>query len=182
MSKTYQVISADGHCEAAPDYWHPYVPEKHRARAPRLIDVAEGGVAWQVEGQPLRPDEQQTYMTLNALDSGTTCGSRINLSYRAGHVYPAKESSRTYATLRIAGLAADAHLNEAEQLQLCDEFNAFLEKKRTETWSLFLPQFRESKEYARKRIPFELAYRIIMHHLIILIQLRENGGTAHPNP
>jgi predicted TIM-barrel fold metal-dependent hydrolase len=54
MSRTYQVISADGHCEAAPDYWHPYVPEKHRARAPRLIDVAEGGVAWQVEGQPLR--------------------------------------------------------------------------------------------------------------------------------
>ena len=138
-----------------------------------------------VEGQPLRPDEQQTYMTLNALDSGTTCGSRINLSYRAGYVYPAKESSRTYATLRIAGLAADAHLNEAEQLQLCDEFNAFLEKKRTETWSLFLPQFRESKEYARKRIPFELAYRIIMHHLIILIQLRENATAdtaAHPNP
>lgn len=54
MSRTYQVISADGHCEAASDYWHPYVPEKHRARAPRLIEVAEGGVAWQVEGQPLR--------------------------------------------------------------------------------------------------------------------------------
>jgi hypothetical protein len=38
-----------------------------------------------------------------------------------------------------------------------------IEKKREETCSLFLPQFRESKEYARKRIPFELAYGIIRH-------------------
>ena len=26
-----------------------------------------------------------------------------------------------------------------------------------------LPQYRESKEYARKRIPFDLAYRIVQH-------------------
>jgi len=42
-------------------------------------------------------------------------------------------------------------------------FNEYIEQKRSDTWSLFLPQFRESKEYARKRIPFELAYRIICH-------------------
>jgi hypothetical protein len=41
-----------------------------------------------------------------------------------------------------------------------------LEKKREETWSLFLPQFRESKEYAMKRIPFELAYKILSHLLL----------------
>ena len=54
-------------------------------------------------------------------------------------------------------------LTEDEQINLCLKFNEFIEKKREETWSLFLPQFRESKEYARKRIPFELVYNIILH-------------------
>jgi hypothetical protein len=123
-----------------------------------------------VEGHALRANEQQTNITLNALDSGTVDGGRICLTYQKDHVYPAKESSRTYATLRVSGLAAP--LDEAEQMQLCEEFNELLEKKRTETWSLFLPQFRESKEYARKRIPFELAYRIVMHVLVKLVQRR----------
>lgn len=119
-----------------------------------------------VVGQPLKENEQQTYITLNALDSGTKEG-RICLSYKKGEIYQAKECSRTYATLRILGKT----LTEDEQIQICAEFNSFLEKKREEYWSLFLPQFRESKEYARKRIPFELAYRIVLH----LIQLRTSS-------
>lgn len=145
------------------------------------LDLGPGGadtaapvasVRRHVEGQALRTNEEQTNITLNALDSGTAGGSRICLTYKKDHVYPAKESSRTYATFRVSGLAAP--LDEAEQMQLCDEFNELLEKKRAETWSLFLPQFRESKEYARKRIPFELAYRIFMHLLVhrILVQRR----------
>jgi hypothetical protein len=111
-----------------------------------------------VENQPLRDNEQQLHITLNALDSGTKDG-RIGLTYKKDYIYPAKECSRTYATFRITG----KRLNEEEQIQLCKEFNQFLEEKRKDTWSLFLPQFRESKEYARKRIPFELAYRIFLH-------------------
>jgi hypothetical protein len=111
-----------------------------------------------VEGQPLRHGEQQTNITLNALDSGTQQG-RISLTYQKDYVYPAKECSRTYATFRITGKT----LSETEQIQLCKDFNEFIEQKREATWSLFLPQFRESKEYARKRIPFELAYRIFLH-------------------
>lgn len=124
-----------------------------------------------VEGHALRANEQQTNITLNALDSGIAGGGRICLTYKKDHVYPAKDSSRTYATFRVSGLAAPP-LDETEQMQLCDEFNELLEKKRAESWSLFLPQFRESKEYARKRIPFELAYRIFMHLLVhrILVQ------------
>lgn len=113
-----------------------------------------------VEGQPLRPNEQQTFLTLNALDSGTQTG-RICIEYKPNYVYPAKDCSRTYATLRITGKT----LNEEEQKDLAVKFNTFLEKKREETWSLFLPQYRESKEYARKRIPFELAYIILCHLL-----------------
>jgi len=123
------------------------------------LSVPEGvRVRRHVEGQTLKEGEQQTSITLNALDSGTQQG-RIALDYKEGYVYPAKDCSRTYATLCIQGRT----LTVDEQKRICSEFNALLEKKRGETWSLFLPQFRESKEYARKRIPFELAYRIVQH-------------------
>ena len=105
-----------------------------------------------VEGAKLAEDEQLTSMTLCALDSG----KRIGLEYKPGYTYPAKESSRTYATLCLKG----ATLSEDQQKELCVKFNAFLETRREETWSLFLPQYRE---YARKRIPFELAYTIVLH-------------------
>jgi hypothetical protein len=120
------------------------------------LPVPEGiSVRRHVEGQPLRDNEQQTFLTLNAMDSGTQDG-RICLTYKKDYVYPAKDCSRTYATLRISGKV----LTEKEQIDLCSNFNEFIEGKRRETWSLFLPQFRE---YARKRIPFELAYRIVLH-------------------
>jgi hypothetical protein len=111
-----------------------------------------------VEGQKMKENEQQTYITLNALDSGRKDG-RICLEYKKNYIYPAKDCSRTYATFRIVGKT----LSEKEQMELCSQFNEFLEEKRGEYWSLFLPQFRESKEYARKRIPFELAYNILLH-------------------
>ena len=114
-----------------------------------------------VEGSKLQEGEQITALTLCALDSGRQ-DARIRLDFRPGYVYPAKESSRTFATLCLRG----AVLTLEQQQELCEKFNAFLEKKRVETWSLFLPQYRESKEYARKRIPFELAYLIVLHLLL----------------
>jgi len=111
-----------------------------------------------VGGDILKEGEQQTCITLSALDSGTQEG-RICLEYKEGYVYQAKDTSRTYATICISGL----HLSIEQQKTLCTEFNDFIENKRSETWSLFLPQFRESKEYARKRIPFGLAYSVIIH-------------------
>lgn len=113
-----------------------------------------------VEGVPIQKGEQLLSLTLNALDSGTEEG-RISLDYKKGYVYPALHTSRTYATLVLKGTV----LSEENQISLAKKFNTFLEKKREETKSLFLPQYRESKEYARKRIPFELAYRIILHLL-----------------
>lgn len=109
-----------------------------------------------VEGSPLKGGEQQTFMTLNALDSGKATG-RISLNYKRGYIYPAKDCSRTYATLRIKGYT----LSEEEQINICKIFNERLEDYRKTYFSLFLPQFRESKEYARKRIPFELAYSLV---------------------
>lgn len=123
-------------------------------------------IARYVIGKKLKENEQQLYLTLNALDSGTKDG-RISLNYKKDYVYQAKECSRTYATFIIR----DKILTENEQIQLSKEFNEFIEHKRMETWSLFLPQFRESKEYARKRIPFKLAYNIFLH-IIYLHQLK----------
>lgn len=111
-----------------------------------------------VVGQTLKPGEKITGLTLTALDSGKEDG-RICLEYREGYVYPAKDTSRSYATLCIQGI----ELNAEQQQKISHEFNRIIEEKRATTWSLFLPQFRESKEYARKRIPFELAYNIVLH-------------------
>jgi hypothetical protein len=115
-----------------------------------------------VVGSTLKPGEYQTHMTLNALDSGKQNG-RISLTYKRGHIYQAKESSRTFATMIVS-----RELSEDEQIKVCQMFNDFLEEKRKKYYSLFLPQYRESKEYARKRIPFELAYRIIAHIVVNL--------------
>lgn len=110
-----------------------------------------------VEGQTLKKNEQQTFMTLNALDSGSE-GGRICLTYKKDYIYPAKDCSRSTATLRIQ----DIILSEKQQISLCSKFNEFIEQKREETWSLFLPQYRE---FGRKRIPFDLAYSIVSHLL-----------------
>lgn len=54
MPRHYQVISADGHIETPPEVWVKYVPEQYRNRAPRLVDLPEGGQGWIVEGRPLQ--------------------------------------------------------------------------------------------------------------------------------
>jgi predicted TIM-barrel fold metal-dependent hydrolase len=52
-SRTYQVISADGHLEIPPDDFLPHVPDAYRDRAPRRIQTGDGGDSWLVEGAPL---------------------------------------------------------------------------------------------------------------------------------
>lgn len=105
--------------------------------------------------------ENITNLTLCALDSGTKDG-RIHLKYKKDYVYQGIDTSRTFATLCIKGV----ELSEDEQIQLSKRFNEFLDLRREKDWSLFLPQYRESKEYARKRIPFDLAYKIVSNLLL----------------
>ena len=52
MGRQYQVISADGHVETPP-VWTKYVPEQWQDRAPRLVNLPEGGEGWLIEGQPM---------------------------------------------------------------------------------------------------------------------------------
>jgi predicted TIM-barrel fold metal-dependent hydrolase len=53
MTRTYNVISADGHLEIPPDDFLPYVAEAFRDQAPRRVQTPAGGDSWIVEGSPL---------------------------------------------------------------------------------------------------------------------------------
>jgi len=66
-----------------------------------------------------------------------------------------KLSARSYATLVIT-----PKLNKKEQEELTTKFNNFVRDKRKEYNSLFLTNYRESNSIARKRISFELAFKI----------------------
>ena len=110
-----------------------------------------------VSGMSLKNGEYISGLTLNALDSGTQNG-RIKLTYQPGYVYEGKHTSRSFATLCL-----NVVLSEEEQIRVAEDFTRFVEAKREEWHSLFLPMYRESKEYSRKRIPFELAYNIVSY-------------------
>lgn len=74
-------------------------------------------VSRHVEGAQLKLGEFQTNMTLNALDSGKQTG-RIALYYKKNYIYPAKETSRSFATLRTG-----CTLSEDQQVEICAQIN-----------------------------------------------------------
>jgi len=65
------------------------------------------------------------------------------------------QTARTYATLII-----EPKIEKDKQKQLINKFNTYLEEHRTKFKSLFLTNYRESKDIARKRISFDLVYSI----------------------
>jgi hypothetical protein len=65
-------------------------------------------------------------------------------------------TARTYATLIITPA-----LNSEKQKEVVIRFNKYLNEKRVKYNSLFLTNFRESKDIARKRISFDLVYQIV---------------------
>jgi hypothetical protein len=65
------------------------------------------------------------------------------------------QTARTYATLII-----EPKISQEKQQELVKKFNKFLEEYRTKYNSLFLTNYRESKDIARKRISFDLVYSI----------------------
>ena len=70
------------------------------------------------------------------------------------------QTSRTYASLII-----EPSIDKNKQIELINKFNEFLNKERDKYNSLFLTNYRESKDIARKRISFEFVYKIIEYIL-----------------
>lgn len=66
-----------------------------------------------------------------------------------------KLSARTYATLQV-----NPHISIDKQKILVEKFNEYLSIERKKYNSLFLCNYRESKDIARKRISFRLVYSI----------------------
>ena len=99
-----------------------------------------------------------TRLTVYTIDGGGK-NNRICLKYDKDYLYIGKKTSRTVATLHLHGY--DKVLSEDEQIDIANRFNILLEEKRDMYNSLFLSNYRESKEYARKRISFDLVYSIV---------------------
>jgi len=72
----------------------------------------------------------------------------------------AKLSARSYATLVI-----NKSLTLEQQQELVDKMNDYIKEKRQKYNSLFLTNYRESNSIARKRISFDLAFRICNYML-----------------
>ena len=90
--------------------------------------------------------------------------SRIGLSFvEDENIYvdtTPNQTARTYASLII-----EPKIEPDKQKQLIIKFNKYLDEHRKKYNSLFLTNYRESKDIARKRISFDLVYSITQYIL-----------------
>jgi hypothetical protein len=96
-----------------------------------------------------------TNIILKAIDDNEE--SKIKLEIvKDEDVYYGKTTSRTYATLLI-----EPHIDLKTQQNVVNDFNKYINDMRDKYNSLFLTNYRESKKIARKRISFDLVYKIV---------------------
>jgi hypothetical protein len=107
-------------------------------------------------------DKSNTNLLVKCIDDNLN--NQINISYVGkDDIYideTEKNSARTYASLII-----EPKIEKKHQKKLAENFNKFLDKTREKYHSLFLTNYRESKDIARKRISFDLVYKIVGHLL-----------------
>jgi len=112
------------------------------------------------EDKPLKATETLTLILFEALDSGvsTTPGDgRIGLQMmEPDQTYLGKSTSRSKAQIVVRG-----PLSRKLQRRIVTDFNAWIEDWRQKTRSIFLPVFREAKEYPRRRLSFHMAFDAI---------------------
>jgi hypothetical protein len=98
-----------------------------------------------------------TNIILRAIDTGGLDG-RIKL-YISNEPFYGKDTDRTMASINI-----NVSLSNEQQIALCEKFNSILEAYREKYNSVFLTNYRNStKLYARKRISFDDAYKLIKY-------------------
>lgn len=103
-------------------------------------------------------DEANSNIMLRALDGGSH-DNRIQLQWVDK---PYVDTTPRSSERAFAGLCFSIDLTKSQQLELIEKFNAFIEYNRKKYNSLFLTNYRNStSNYARKRISFDAAYRII---------------------
>jgi len=107
-------------------------------------------------------NDKNTNLVIKCIDDNEE--NKINLSYvNDVDIYIDETpnlTARTYATLIIT-----PKIDDEKQKQLAKKFNKFLDKLRKKYNSLFLTNYRESNDIARKRISFDLVYNIVKYIL-----------------
>ena len=102
-------------------------------------------------------DKCNTNILVKCIDDNSN--SQIGLSFvEDKDIYidsTPNQTARTYATLII-----EPKIDKIKQQQLVIKFNNYLNEYRKKYNSLFLTNYRESKDIARKRISFDLVYSI----------------------
>jgi len=110
----------------------------------------------------LNKDDQNTNILVKCIDDNQD--KKISMSYVSDNdIYTdntPNQTSRTYMTLIIT-----PKINVAKQKKLVTKFNKYLNTQRNKYNSLFLTNYRESKDIARKRISFDLVYLITQNIL-----------------
>lgn len=102
-------------------------------------------------------DTPNSNLFLRATDSGGSDG-RISLCINKTPFY-GKDTDRTFASI-----ITTTNYTDKEQELICSEFNEIIELYREKYKSLFLTNYRTStKSYARKRISFDVAYKLISY-------------------
>lgn len=105
-------------------------------------------------------DEPNSKIFLRAIDTGSTDG-RICLKIEDNPFF-GKKQDRSFATITF-----NTKYSLENQISICEGFNQILEEYRERYKSMFLTNFRNSSaEYARKRIGFDDAYRLINHVIV----------------
>ena len=105
----------------------------------------------------LQGEKPNSDILLRAIDTGTDKG-RIKLEIEKNHHYGIKTDRN------IATIIMPKKLNSSDEEKIVNKFNSTLEGFRKKYRSLFLTNYRNStKSYARKRISFDVAYRLIQH-------------------
>lgn len=105
--------------------------------------------------------EKNTNIVIKCIDDNSKSMIRAKYEHKEEDIFidnTPKCSARGYLTLII-----HPPINEDKQKTLVDDFNNYLTENRTKYNSLFLANYRESNDIARKRISFDLVYKIIGH-------------------
>lgn len=107
--------------------------------------------------------KQYTNLIVKCIDDNISKQISLSYVYNSNEIYIDNTnnlSCRTFATLII-----EPNISKNKQIELVEKFNNYIKRKREKYHSLFLTNYRESKDIARKRISFQLVYSIIQYIL-----------------
>jgi hypothetical protein len=128
---------------------------------PQNKDIVISRVYRKNDGSHTPPN---TRLFLHALDDGKNKRIHLEFMNMDKDLFIGIHSDRSYCSIHISPA-----ISIERQQRLAEQFNLFIEEHRERTHSMFLTNYRESKEFARKRISFQFAYQIMNYLLSTIV-------------